>query len=358
MTQYEDRTSNVQFIEIGGRQVGVGHPCYIVAEMSANHLGSIERAEAIVRAAAAAGADAIKLQTYTPDTMTLDLPGRDFEASSPLWRGRRLYDLYGEAMTPWEWHEPLLKLATSLGLALFSSPFDSTAVHFLQELGVPAMKIASFELVDHALIRSCAETGLPLIMSTGMATETEIEEALSVARNANCKNIILLKCTSCYPARYEDMNLRTILDMQTRFTVPIGLSDHSPGSLIPVAAVTLGACMIEKHLTLSRHDGGPDAAFSLEPSEFQRLVSDVRIAESAMGTISYGNTELESSAKRSRRSLYVVEDVKRGDPVTEHNVRSIRPGHGLSPKFNEAIAEKAFRCDVKRGTPLSWDVLT
>jgi pseudaminic acid synthase len=344
-------------VSLGGRMIGVGFPCYIVAEMSANHLGCYDRAEAIVRAAAEAGADAIKLQTYTPDTMTLDLPGKDFEASSPLWKGRRLYDLYREAMTPWEWHQPLKNLATSLGLDLFSSPFDEMAVEFLQNLGVPAMKIASFEMIDHCLIKSCASTGLPLIMSTGMATADEVSESVGVARLSGCRDVILLKCTSCYPARYEDMNLRTIDDMIRRFEVPVGLSDHSPGSVIPVAAVAQGACMIEKHLTLSRKDGGPDAVFSLEPGEFRKLVEDVKIAESALGTVTYGKTEQEWSAKRSRRSLYVVEDVLAGELVTGTNVRSIRPGHGLPPKLHASIQGKVFVRDTKRGTPLSLDLL-
>jgi pseudaminic acid synthase len=357
MSKLVDSTLGIVPVSIGGRRVGPGCPSFIVAEMSANHLGSYERAEAIVRAAADAGADAIKLQTYTPDTMTLDLPGRDFEASSPVWRGRRLYDLYQEAMTPWEWHEPLMKLAASLGIIFFSSPFDARAVRFLAGLGVHALKIASFELVDHALIKSCGATGLPLVISTGMATEDEISEAVAVAHSSGCHHVVLLKCTSCYPARYEDMNLRTIGDMMEKFKVPIGLSDHSPGSLVPVVAVAQGACLIEKHLTLSRGDGGPDAAFSLEPEEFRRLVDDVRVAESSLGVVGYGNNEQESNARRSRRSLYVVEDVEVGQLITENNVRSIRPGHGLSPKQLDQILGSRFRLSLKRGTPLSLEMI-
>lgn len=342
---------------IGSRTIGYGQQCFIIAEMSANHLGELARAEAIVRVAAEAGADAVKLQTYKPDTMTLDMPGRDFEASSKLWRGRRLYDLYREAMTPWEWHRPLQELAHSLGIELFSSPFDGSAVNFLAELGMPAMKVASFELVDHELIRACAATGKPVILSSGMATEEEIAEALEVAQAAGCHELALLKCTSCYPACYEDMNLRTIPDMAKRFSVPIGLSDHSPGSAVPVAAVALGACLIEKHLTLARADGGPDGAFSMEPDEFRQMVCDVRAAESALGSVNYGGTEHESSSKRSRRSLYIVSDVKAGEVVTLNNIRSIRPGHGLAPKYLSEVLGRKFRTNFPRGTALSFDML-
>jgi len=343
---------------VGGRKIGAGQPCFVIAEMSANHLGDYGRAEAIVRAAAEAGADAVKLQTYTPDTMTLNLPGQGFEASSKLWQGRRLYDLYREAMTPWEWHEPLKALACSLGIELFSSPFDTSAVDFLAGLNMPAMKVASFELVDHGLVHACADTGLPLIISTGMATEVEISEAVAVARGAGCSALALLKCTSSYPARFEEMNLRTIPDMATRFGVPVGLSDHSPGSAVPVAAVALGACIIEKHLTLARSDGGPDAAFSLEPPEFCQLVDDIRSAEAAIGSVTYGATENELLSRRSRRSLYVVKDVQAGDTVSVGNVRAIRPGHGLHPKLWSHVVGRKFLSEVARGTPLDFNLLS
>ena len=337
---------------VGGRTVGAGHPCFVIAEMSANHLGDYNRAEAIVRAAAEAGADAVKLQTYTPDTMTLNLPGQGFEASSKLWQGRRLYDLYREAMTPWEWHEPLKALACSLGIELFSSPFDTSAVDFLAGLNMPAMKVASFELVDHGLVRACADTGLPLIISTGMATEVEISEAVAVARGAGCSALALLKCTSSYPARFEEMNLRTIPDMAMRFGVPVGLSDHSPGSAVPVAAVALGACIIEKHLTLARSDGGPDAAFSLEHIDFKYLVEEGKRAYSSLGHSEWSIQNSEKESRRLRRSLYITNDVKAGDKITVSNLRAIRPGEGCSPKFLQELLGRKFKKDFERGTPM------
>jgi N-acetylneuraminate synthase len=320
--------------------------------MSANHLGDYNRAEAIVRAAAEAGADAVKLQTYTPDTMTLNLPGQGFEASSKLWQGRRLYDLYREAMTPWEWHEPLKALACSLGIELFSSPFDTSAVDFLAGLNMPAMKVASFELVDHGLVRACADTGLPLIISTGMATEVEISEAVAVARGAGCSALALLKCTSSYPARFEEMNLRTIPDMAMRFGVPVGLSDHSPGSAVPVAAVALGACIIEKHLTLARSDGGPDAAFSLEHIDFKYLVEEGKRAYSSLGHSEWSIQNSEKESRRLRRSLYITDDVKAGDKITVSNLRAIRPGEGCSPKFLQQLLGRKFKEDFQCGTPM------
>lgn len=342
-------------IQIAERRIGENHPTFIIAELSANHLQNYDKAVALVHAAKEAGADAVKLQTYTPETMTLDLPRPMFQASSKLWRGRQLFDLYREAMTPWEWHRPLKDLAESLGMVLFSSPFDQSAVDFLYELGVPVWKIASFELVDLPLIRACASTGLPMIMSTGMATLEEIDEAVAAARTAGCKELALLKCTSSYPARFDEMNLRTIPDLAQRYRVPVGLSDHSPGSAIPVAAVSLGARLIEKHIILARSDGGPDAPFSLEPSEFKHLVSDVRAAEAAFGTVHYGVMPNEAPARNGRRSIFVVEDIKAGETLTSKNLRCIRPANGLhSRHLNELFGKKAAT-DLELGTPLQWD---
>ncbi len=345
-------------IQIGKRTVGPGHPTYVIAEMSANHGQSFDKAVQIVRAAKDAGADAVKLQTYTPDTITIASDREEFRVGGgTLWDGRSLHDLYGEAFTPWEWQPRLKKVANDLGMDLFSSAFDATAVDFLEQMNVPAHKVASFELVDIPLIQKMARTGKPLIMSTGMATVEEIEEALQGARAGGATQIALLKCTSAYPAPAEEMNLRTIPEIARRFAVPVGLSDHTMGIAASVAAIALGACIIEKHLTLSRSIPGPDSAFSLEPQEFKAMVDAVRIAEKALGGVNFGVNGKEEASRMFRRSLFVVEDVKQGEAFTAANVRSIRPGHGLHTRyFGEVMGKRATR-EIKRGTPLSWELV-
>ena len=344
-------------LRLGKRTIGAGAPVYVVAEMSANHNQSFEQAVRLVEAAKQAGADAVKLQTYTPNTLTIDCDSDYFRVKGTAWEGRNLFDLYGEAYTPWEWQPKLKEVADGLGLDLFSSPFDDTAVGFLEKMRVPAYKVASFELVDTALLQKVASTGKPVIMSTGMATLTEIEEAVQTLRQAGCTGLALLKCNSGYPAPPEEMNLRTIPDMAQRFDVPVGLSDHTLGIAVPVAAVALGACIIEKHFTLSRAAPGPDSAFSLEPHEFKAMVDAVRVAEKALGEVRYEATEHEAASRAFRRSLFVVEDMKAGDVYTEKNVRSIRPGQGLAPKhLSEVLGRRAVR-DIARGTPLSWSVI-
>jgi pseudaminic acid synthase len=339
---------------IQGRSIGSGAATYIVAEMSANHGQDFNQAGAILQVAKEAGADAVKLQTYTADTLTIDGEGPGFRVQSGPWAGRTLYDLYQEAFTPWKWQPELMRIANGLGLALFSTPFDDTAVAFLQKMNVPAYKIASFELVDRALLTAVARTGKPVIVSTGMATLEEIDEAVSTLRRAGARQIALLKCTSAYPAPAQDMNLRTISHLAQTFGLPIGLSDHTLDIAVPVVAVTLGACIVEKHLTLSRSLPGPDSAFSLEPPEFKAMVQAVRSAEKALGTVQYGAGEGEAKNRVFRRSLFVVADVKAGQPFTEANVRSIRPGFGLHPRYLEEILGRHAAVDVKRGTPLDW----
>jgi pseudaminic acid synthase len=343
-------------MKIGRRNVGPEHPVYVVAELSANHNQNFDQAVRIVRAAKDAGADAIKLQTYTPDTMTLASDRNEFVIrGGTIWDGRNLHDLYGEAYTPWEWQPKLKQAAEELGMDCFSSAFDSTAVDFLENMDVPAHKIASFELVDIPLIQKIAHTRKPLIMSTGMATVEEIEEALRSARDAGASQIALLKCTSAYPAPVQDMNLRTIPEMARRFGVPVGLSDHTMGIAAPVAAVALGACIIEKHMTLSRSTPGPDSAFSLEPQEFKAMVDATRTAEKALGTVHFGLSAKEETSRIFRRSLFVVEDVQQGDAFTPANVRSIRPAHGLHPRYLPEVLGKRASRKIKRGTPLSWE---
>lgn len=344
-------------VAIGGRLVGDHLPCFIIAELSANHLGSLERALSLCRAAKSAGADAVKVQTYTPDTITANVHDSPFLIrGGGIGEGRTLYDLYAEAHMPWEWHAPLQREADRLGLSFFSSPFDATAVDFLEQLGVPAFKIASFELVDLPLLRRVAATGKPLIVSTGMASAGEISEALQVIGQARARTV-LLKCTSAYPALPDQMNLRTIPDMRERFGVPIGLSDHSMDPAIAVAAVTLGACVLEKHLTLRRADGGPDASFSLEPQEFAETVRSVRQAEAALGRVSYGDTTGERATRQFRRSLFVVRPVHAGEPFTRENVRSIRPGDGLHTRYFEHVLQRSATRDVEAGAPLAWDLV-
>lgn len=345
-------------INIGKRTIGAGQPVYVIAEVSANHHQNFDEAAKIVHAAKIAGADAVKLQTYTPDTMTIASDRREFRvAGGTIWDGRSLHDLYAEAYTPWEWQPRLKELACQLGLDLFSTPFDASAVEFLEEMGVPAHKVASFELVDIPLIQKMARTGKSLIMSTGMASLEEIDEAVKAARQAGANQIALLKCTSAYPATPEDMNLRSIPELSRYFDVPVGLSDHTLGISVPVAAVALGACIVEKHLTLSRSVPGPDSAFSLEPREFKAMVDSVRVAEKALGRIQFGVSAKESSMRVLRRSLFVVRDVKRGETFTEENVRSIRPGHGLHTRHLPEILGRHAAHDVERGTPLSWDLI-
>lgn len=343
---------------IADRRIGKGHPVYVIAEMSANHGQSFDQAMEIVETAAASGADAIKLQTYTPDTITLDCDRPCFKiGKGTIWEGRRLYDLYKDAYTPWEWQPELKKKAEQLGMHCFSSPFDATAVDFLEGMDVPAYKIASFENVDIPLIEKVAATGKPLIISTGMATEMEIREAVNAARGAGCRHLALLKCTSAYPAVASEMNLRTIPDMRERFGVEVGLSDHTLGIAVPVSAVALGAVIIEKHFTLSRSAGGPDAAFSLEPHEFSAMVEAVRIVGEALGRPTYEISPRESASRGFRRSLFAVKDIAEGALLSEDNVRSIRPADGLPPKhYREVLGKKARRA-IARGEPLSWDII-
>jgi pseudaminic acid synthase len=345
-------------VEISGRRIGPGHPVYIVAEMSANHNQNFDLAVKIIEAAKETGADAIKLQTYTPDTLTIDCDNEYFRiGAGTIWEGRNLYDLYSEAYTPWEWQPRLKEIADDLELDLFSTPFDSTAVDFLEEMDVPAYKIASFEVVDLPLIRRAAQTGKPIIMSTGMATLAEIDEAVRVAREAGAAQIALLKCTSAYPAPLEEMNLRTIPHLAEGFGMPVGLSDHTLGIAVPVAAVALGACIVEKHFTLSRDVPGPDSAFSLEPHEFKAMVDAVRVAEKALGEVRYEVTEHEAASRVFRRSLFVVQDVKAGEVFTAENVRSIRPGNGLHTRYWREVIGRCATQDIQRGTPLTWDMV-
>jgi N-acetylneuraminate synthase len=342
---------------IGDRRIGREHPPFVIAEMSGNHNQSLDRALAIVEAAAEAGAHAIKLQTYTADTMTLDLDEGAFRIEDPksLWAGKTLHALYQQAHTPWDWHAPILRRAAELGLACFSTPFDETAVDFLEELKVPAYKVASFENTDLPLIRKIAATGKPMIVSTGMASLAELDESVRAAREAGCRDLVLLKCTSTYPASPENTNLRTIPHLRELFGCEVGLSDHTMGVGAGVAAVALGATVIEKHFTLARADGGVDSAFSLEPHELQSLVVETERAWRALGEVRYGPTAAEKPSLLYRRSLYVVEDVKAGEPFTRHNVRAIRPGLGLPPKHLDQVLGRPARTDLKRGAPLSWD---
>lgn len=349
--------SPIDPVRIGPRLIGPGCPIYIVAEMSANHNGDFQKALRLLRAAKEAGADAVKLQTYTPDTLTIDCDKPPFLIKGTLWDKRRLYDLYGEAYTPWEWHPKLKAEANRLGLDLFSTPFDETSVEFLERLKMPAHKVASFELVDLPLLRKVGATGKPVIMSTGMATLAEIRESASVLRRAGCGGLILLKCTSAYPAAPEEMNLRTIGDLSRRLQVPVGLSDHTLGTAVPVAAVPLGICMIEKHFTLDRSAPGPDSAFSLEPAEFRAMVDAVRTAEKALGGIRYGPSLSERSSLAFRRSLFIVKDVARGEVIGKDHVRSIRPGHGLHPRHLDDVIGRRARSKIERGTPLKWALL-
>lgn len=346
-------------IRIGGRIVGYGHPPLVIAEMSGNHNHSLERALEIVDAAADAGVHALKIQTYTADTMTIDIDEGEFLIDDPksLWKGMSLYKLYQQAYTPWEWHAPIFKRCTERGIIGFSTPFDESAVDFLEKLEVPAYKIASFENNHLPLIHKVASTGKPVFISTGMATEKELETAMSTMRAVGCDDIILLKCTSTYPASPENTNILTISDMRERFGVLVGLSDHTLGIGVAIASIALGAVVIEKHFTLRRAEGGVDAAFSMEPEEMRTLVTESEQAWRALGSVSYGPTENEKASLIFRRSIYVVQDVKVGDLFTRENIRIIRPGLGLEPKCFETVLGKRAKADIKRGTPLSWDLV-
>ncbi len=345
-------------IKIGERRIGVGHPVYVIAELSANHNGSLDAGLEIVRASAKCGAQAIKLQTYTADTMTIDCRDKLFMiGEGTIWEGKNLYELYQEAHTPWEWHKPLMDEAKRLGLDCFSTPFDLTSVDFLESLDVPAYKIASFENVDLPLIRRVAETGKPIIMSTGMASLAEIDEAVRAAREGGCTELALLKCTSAYPASPEEMDLRTIPHLAESFRVVAGLSDHTMGLAVPVAGVVLGVSIIEKHLTISRAEPGPDSAFSLEPQELEQMVDAVRVTEAALGQVNYEVTAKEQASRVFRRSLFVVKDVRKGELFTSENVRSIRPGFGLLPKYLDEVLGRVAAKDIKHGTPISWQLI-
>ena len=328
------------------------HQCYIIAEISANHNGKLERAEAIVSAAADAGADAIKLQTYTADTLTIPCDNEYFRIKGTLWEGKTLHDLYQEACTPWEWQPRLKALANDLGMDCFSTPFDATAVDFLEKMDVPCHKVASFEVVDIPLLKKIAATGKPVIMSTGMASLAEIDEAVRTLREHGTEELALLKCTSAYPAPPEEANLRTIPHLARAFNCVAGLSDHTLGGAVAVGAVALGARIIEKHFTLARADGGPDSAFSMEPDEFKQMVQDIRTVEKALGTVCYDLTPKQKESKVFRRSLFVVKDMKAGDVFTEENVRSIRPGYGLPCRLLDSIVGTTANVDIERGTPL------
>lgn len=345
-----------KIISIDGRKIGEGYPPYIIAELSANHNGDIQRAFAIMEAAKNAGADAIKLQTYTADTITIDCSSEDFQIHGGLWDGQTLYQLYNKAQMPWEWHKPLFNKAKELGITIFSSPFDFTAVDLLESLDAPAYKIASFEVIDLPLVAYAARTGKPLIISTGMANENEIQEAINTAQQAGCKDMVILHCVSGYPAPAEEYNLLTIPDMAKRFDVLTGLSDHTLDNTTAITSIALGACVVEKHVTLDRGDGGPDDSFSLIPQELAQLCSGARTAWEALGRVNYERTESEKGNAKFRRSLYVVENIKKGDEFTVDNIKSIRPGFGLPPKHYAEILGKRAKYDISKGTPLSFDL--
>ena len=343
-------------IQIKDRIIGKGYPAYIIAEMSANHAGDLDLAKEIIREAKKSGADCVKLQTYTADTLTIDCDNSYFKIEDGTWQGENLYQLYQKAYTPWEWQKELKEEADRIGIDIFSTPFDKSAVDFLEQIDMEFYKIASFEVVDIPLIRYIASKGKPIIMSTGMASLGEIEDAVREIRSQGNEQIALLKCSSAYPAITENMNLKTLVNMAETFQVPTGLSDHSMGSLGAVTAVTLGANIIEKHFCLSRKIDNPDSSFSMEPEEFKRMVEDIRMAEQAIGTVRYGVSEQEQENVKFRRSLFVVKDIKKGEKLTQENVRSIRPGYGMAPKHYDEVLGKCANRDIKRGTPLQYDL--
>ncbi len=347
-------------IDIADKKIGFDYKPFIIAEMSGNHNQSLERALEIVEAAAETGVHALKLQTYTADTLTLDVSDGDFfiEDKSSLWKGKSLYELYGEAYTPWEWHKPIMQLANELGMICFSSPFDDSAVDFLEELDVPAYKIASFENTHIPLLKKVAATGKPMIISTGMASIAELDETVRTIRETGCEEFVLLKCTSTYPASPENSNVLTIPHMRELFDCEVGLSDHTMGVGAAVAAVANGATVIEKHFTLRRADGGVDSAFSLEPEEMKSLVIETECAWQSLGNVTYGPTEAEKSSLVFRRSLYIAEDMRKGDVLNENNLRIVRPGLGLSPKHYEIVLGKKVKKDVKKGTPVDWNLFS
>lgn len=342
-------------IKINGRSIGANHPPYIIAEISANHNGSMDTAKKIIEEAKKAGADAVKLQTYTPDTITLNSDAEEFRIQGGLWDGRTLYDLYQEAYMPWDWHKPLFDHAREQGITIFSSPFDNTAVDLLEDLNAPAYKIASFEAVDLPLIKYVASTGKPMIISTGMADAEEIQEAIDAARSGGCKELVILRCVSGYPADPADYNLRTIPDMMQRFEVLVGLSDHTLNNTTAIASVAMGACVIEKHFTLNRQGGGPDDSFSLEPSELKDLCKSGYISWKSLGGIDYGKKSSEQGNAKFRRSLYFVKDMRAGDLIAADSVRSVRPGYGLPPKYYEKLIGKKLNSDVAKNTPVQAD---
>ncbi len=349
----------MKIIKIHGQKIGVGYAPFIIAEMSGNHNQSLERALEIVEAAARSGAHGLKIQTYTADTMTLDISEGEFFINDPtsLWKGNSLYKLYQQAYTPWEWHKPIFERCKKLGIIGFSTPFDATAVDFLESLDVPCYKIASFENTDIPLIRKVASTGKPMIISTGMATVAELDEAVRTSISSGCDDLILLKCTSTYPATPENTNILTIPNLQDLFDVQVGLSDHTMGIGVSLASVALGATVIEKHFTLSRADGGVDSTFSMEPEEMRQLVIESERAWQALGKISYGATEAEKKSLMFRRSLYISQDMNKGDVLTPENLRAMRPGLGISPKYYDILIGKAVNRDVKRGSPMNWELL-
>ena len=341
-------------ITINKKKIGHNQPVYIIAEISANHNQNFDKAVKIIELAKDAGADAVKLQTYTPDTITIDCNNKYFQIEGTVWEGKNLYKLYEEACTPWEWQPKLKKIANKLGMDLFSTPFDDTAVNFLEQMEVPAYKVASFENVDIPLLRRIAGTDKPIIMSTGMSTLAEIDEAVRTVREAGNNELAILKCTSAYPSPPEEMNLKTIPHLAQAFNVPVGLSDHTLGISAAVAAVALGACIVEKHFTLSRNDPGPDSSFSAEPEEFKEMVEAIHTAEKALGRVCYEPTEKEKSSRVFRRSLFVIRDMQAGEKFSKENVRSIRPGYGLHTRYSDNILERRAKTDILRGTPLEW----
>lgn len=346
-----------KFITIDGRKIGADYSPYVIAEMSANHNGDIKNAYKIIDMAKSSGADAIKMQTYTPDTLTIDCDLPDFQLTDGLWAGRSLYDLYREAYTPWDWHKPLFDYARKIGITIFSSPFDSTAVDLLEDLNAPAYKIASFEVVDLPLIKYVAQTGKPMIISTGMANAEEIQEAIETAREAGCEELAILHCVSSYPASAEDYNLRTIVDMQQRFELTIGLSDHTLNNTTAIVSVALGVSIIEKHVTLDRSNGGPDDSFSLESHELKELVSQTKTAFDAMGKVDYGLKSSESANIKFRRSLYFVKQMTKGDVIKPDNIRCVRPGFGAAPKYLDSFIGKKVKVDVEPNTPALLDMI-